>query len=142
MPSGHDNAGAAGGREVLGHVVHEQHFAALGLHREAVVWLDAAFRRHEGRVREDNVGVFVPLVLRSQRVVLGDMRVGESMQVQVHQRQAHHVGRDVVTLEVGGEAAFFVGSKQIADRLHCPLTPALSRKRARGGVLFEDMLPG
>ena len=28
---GHNDAGAAGGRQVLGHVVHEQHFRALGL---------------------------------------------------------------------------------------------------------------
>ena len=53
---GHDDAGAAGGREVLGHVVHEEHFAALGLDGEAVVGLDAAFRGHEGRVGEDDVG--------------------------------------------------------------------------------------
>ena len=106
---GHDDAGAAAGREVLGHVVHEQHFAALGLHREAVVRLDAALRRHEGRIGEDHVGVFVPAVLAGEGVVLVDVRVGEAVQVQVHQRQAHHVGRDVVALEVLREAALFVG---------------------------------
>ena len=36
------------------------------------------------------------------------MRVGEAVEVEVHQRQAHHVGRDVVALEVLGEAALFV----------------------------------
>ena len=41
---GDDDAGAAGGREVLGHVVHKQDFAALGLDGEAAVGLDAAFR--------------------------------------------------------------------------------------------------
>ena len=105
---GHDDAGAAVGREVLGHVVHEQHFAALGLHREAVVRLDAAFRRHEGRVGEDDVGVFVPALLGGERVVFVDVRIGEAVQVEVHQREAHHVGRDVVALEVLGEPALVV----------------------------------
>ena len=41
-------------------------------------------------------------------VVFVDVRIGEAVQVQVHQRQAHHVGRDVVALEVLGEAALFV----------------------------------
>ena len=41
-------------------------------------------------------------------VVLEDVGVGEAVQVQVHQRQADHVGRDVVALEVLREAAFFV----------------------------------
>ena len=109
---GHDDAGAAAGREVLGHVVHEQHFAALGLDREAVVRLDAALRRHEGRVGEDDVGVLVPAVLAGERVVLVDVRVGEAVQVQVHQRQAHHVGRDVVALEVLRQAALVVGRQR------------------------------
>ena len=34
------------------------------------------------------------------------------MQVEVHQRQAHHVGRDVVALEVLGEAALVVGCER------------------------------
>ena len=61
---GHDDAGAAGGGEVLGHVVHEQHLAALGLDGEAVMRPDAAFRGHEGRIGQDHVGVLVPAVRR------------------------------------------------------------------------------
>ncbi len=43
-----------------------------------------------------------------------DVRVGEAVQVQVHQRQAHHVGRDVVALEVLRQAALFVRCQQVA----------------------------
>ena len=71
---GHDDGGAAVGREVLGHVVHEEHFAALGLDGESLVRLDAAFRRHEGRIGEDDVGVFVPAVLGGEGVVFVDVR--------------------------------------------------------------------
>lgn len=108
MPSGHDDAGAATGRQVLSHIVDEQDFTALALHREAVVRLDAALWRHERRVSEDNVGVLVPALLAGERVVLEDVRVGEAVQVQVHQRQAHHVGRDVVALEVLRQPAALV----------------------------------
>ena len=111
-PLGHDDAGAAAGRQVLGHVVHEQHFAAFALHREAVVRLDAALRRHERRVGEDHVGVFVPAVLAGEGVVLVDVRVGEAVQIHVHQRQPHHVGRDVVAPEVLRQAALFVGGQR------------------------------
>ncbi len=56
----------------------------------------------------------VPAVLAGERVVLEDVRVGEAVQVHVHQRQAHHVGRDVVALEVLRQAAFFVRRQQVA----------------------------
>jgi len=42
---GDDDASATDGREVLGHVVHEEDFAALGLDGEAAVGLYATFRR-------------------------------------------------------------------------------------------------
>ena len=109
---GDDDAGAAGRREVLGHVVHEEDFAALGLNGEALVRLDAAFRRHEGRVGEDDVGEFVPAVLGGERVVFVDVRIGEAVKVEIDQRQAHHVGRDVVALEVLCEAALFIGRER------------------------------
>lgn len=108
---GDDDAGAAGGREVLGHVVHEQDFAALGLDGEALVGFDAAFRGHEGRVGEDDIGELVPALLGGEGVVLKNVRVGEAVEVEVHQGEAHHVGRDVVALEIFGEAALFVGSE-------------------------------
>ena len=88
-------------RQMLGDVVHKQDFAALGLDREAVVGSDAALGRHERRVGQNHVGVVVPAVLTGQGVVLEDVRGGEAVQVHVDQRQAHHVGRDVVALEVG-----------------------------------------
>ena len=101
----------AAGREVLGHVIHEQDFAALGLDRKAIVRLDAALGRHEGGIGEDHVGVFVPAVLAGQRVILEDMGVGKAVQVHVHQREADHVGRDVVAFEVARQAAPLVGGQ-------------------------------
>ena len=41
-PFGHDDPCPAVGRQVFGHVIHEQHFASPGLHREAAVRPDAA----------------------------------------------------------------------------------------------------
>ncbi len=96
---------------MLGHVVHEEDFAALGLDGEALVGLDATFRGHEGRVGEDDVGEFVPTLLGGGCVVFVDVRIGEAVEVEVHQQEAHHVGRDVVALEILGEAALFFGSE-------------------------------
>ena len=104
---GDDDAGAAGGREVLGHIVYEEDFATLGLDGETLVGLDAAFRGHEGRVGEDDVGEFVPALFRGEGVVFVDVRIDEAVEVEVHQGEPHHVGRDVVALEVFGEAALF-----------------------------------
>jgi nitroreductase len=44
-------------------------------------------------------------------VVFVDVGIGEAVEVEVHQGEAHHVGRDVVALEVLGEAALFVRSE-------------------------------
>ena len=93
----------------LGHVVHKEDFAALCLDGEALVGLNAAFRGHEGGVGEDHVGEFVPALLGGEGVVLEDVRIGEAVEVEVHQGEAHHVGRDVVAFEVLGKAALFVG---------------------------------
>ena len=73
--------------------------------------LDAAFRGHEGWVGEDDVKVFVPALFGGEAVVFVNMGIGEAVEVKVHQREAHHVGRDVVALEVLGQAGFFVGSE-------------------------------
>ena len=97
---GHDDAGAAGGIQVLGHVVDEQHLAAPGLHGEAVVGPDASLRRHERGIGEDHVGEVVPTVLAGEGVVLEDMRIDETVQVHVDEREAHHVRRYVIALEV------------------------------------------
>ena len=56
------------------------------------------------------------------------MRIGEPVQVHVHQRQTYHVGRDVVAPEVLGQAPLFVG-RQRAMTLDV-------------GVGFEDVLVG
>jgi hypothetical protein len=63
-----------------------------------------------------------------QRVVFDDVRVGESVQVHVDQRQAHHVGRDVVAVDVGGEVLALVRCELVAG--------------ARFAVVLEDVLPG
>ncbi len=90
--------------------------------------LDAAFRGHEGRVGEDDIGEVVPAFFAGEGVIFENVRVGEAVQVEVHQREAHHVGRDVVALEVFGEAALVVGGQ---------------RAVALGvGVGFEDVFIG
>ena len=106
-----DNSGASGGFEVLGHVVHKEDFAALGLDGEALVGLDAAFRGHEGRVSENDVGKLVPALLGGEGVVFVDVGIGEAVEVEVDQRQAHHVGRNVVTLKVLSETLLVVESE-------------------------------
>ena len=75
---------------------------------------DAALGAHEGRVGQDHIGQLVPLVVLREGVVLHHMRVGKAVQVQVGQAQAHHVGRDVVTLDVGGQACALVGREEVA----------------------------
>ena len=95
---GHDDTGAPGGGEVLGHVVDEEHLTAFGFHRKAGVRADATFRRHERRVGQNHVGVLVPALLAGQGVVLENVRLDKAVQVEVDQRQAHHIGRDVIAL--------------------------------------------
>ena len=96
------------GRQMLGHVVHKQHLAALGLHREAVVGPDAALGRHERRIGQNHVGVFVPTLLAGQRVIFKDVWGEQAVQIHIDQRQPHHVGRDVVAPKVGGQRVLFV----------------------------------
>ena len=52
------------------------------------------------------------LFFAGERVVLVDVRVGEAVQVHVDQRQAHHVGRDVVALEVLRQPPLLVGGQR------------------------------
>ena len=86
--------------------------------------LDAALWRHEGRVGEDDVGGLVPALFAGQRVVFDDVRVGEAVQVKVDQREAHHVRRDVVAVDVGGEVGALHGLERVL-----------------AGVLLEDVFP-
>jgi len=103
---------------------------------------DAPFGRHEGRIGEDHVGVIIPTILTGKSIILIDMRVSEAMQVEVHQAQSHHVGRDVVALEVLREASLVIGREKVASALRCPLTPALSREGRGRRIGLEDVLVG
>jgi hypothetical protein len=69
------------------------------------------FRSHEGGIREDDVGEFVPPGCIGEGVVLEDVGVGEAVQVEVHQREPDHVGGDVVALEVLGHLAALLGGE-------------------------------
>ncbi len=106
---GDDDTGATGRRQVLGHVVHEEHFAAFGFHRKAVVGADTSLGRHKRRIGQDDVRVFVPAFLAGESVVFEDVRVDKIVQVHVDQRETYHVGRDVVAFDVGCQSCFFVG---------------------------------
>lgn len=54
--------------------------------------LDAAFRGHERRVGEDDVCEFVPALLGGEGVVFVDVRISETMEIHVHQREAQGIG--------------------------------------------------
>ena len=82
-PSRHDESGAAAGRQMLRHVVGKQHLAPLGLDGEAVVGADAAFRRHERRVGQDDVGALIPTIVAREGVILGDVRADKLVQVHI-----------------------------------------------------------
>ncbi len=137
---GHDDSRAPRRGEVLGHVVHEEDFAALGLDRESPVGADAALGRHKGRIGEDDVGVVAPAVIRGERVVFVDARVDEAVKVEVHERQPDHVRGDVVPFEVSGEALLFVGGEgDVVVRIRVGATDVLERRdqeprRAARGV--------
>jgi len=73
------------------------------------VGLDAAFWRHERRVGENDIRQLVPALLLCEAVVFVDVWIGEAVQLEVHQREPHHVGADVVTFEVLRELAFIIG---------------------------------
>ena len=109
---GDDDTGASGGGEVFGHVVHEEHLAAFGFHRKAVVGADTSLGRHEGGIGQDDVRVFIPSFLAGEGVVFEDVRVDKVVQVHVDQRETYHVGRDVVALDVGCQSCFFVGRER------------------------------
>jgi hypothetical protein len=72
------------------------------------------------------------------------MRVSKAVQVQVGQTQTHHVGRDVVALDVGRQAGALIGREQIAclalDCIDFFAIAALSISTA--GIGGQDVLPG
>ncbi len=70
-----------------------------------------ALGRHEGGIRQDDVGEFVPPGGISEGVVLEDVGIGEAVKVEIHQREADHVGGDVVALEVLGHLAALLGGE-------------------------------
>ena len=107
-----DDSGTSVGGQVFGYIVYKQDFAAIGLDGKAVVGADAAAGRHEGRVGQDNVGVFVPAFFAGQGVVFVDMRLPKPVEIHVHPGEAHHVGGDVVAFEVVDQSAAFVGSQR------------------------------
>ena len=62
---------------MLGDVVDEQHFGALGPDAESLVRVNSPFRRHERRVGENHVKVLAPAPFARERVVLMDLRRGK-----------------------------------------------------------------
>ena len=63
--------------------------------------LTPPFRRHERRIREDEIGFLVPARVVGERVVDVNRRIGEAVQEQVHLAQLHHQIGDIVADEVG-----------------------------------------
>ena len=108
----HDDSRPAIVCQMLGHVIDKQHFAAFGLHRKAAMRPDASFGRHKRRVGENDIGAFRPTLLTRQRVVFINLRRHKAVQIHVHQRQSHHIGRDVIAFEVSRQSAFVVGRER------------------------------
>ena len=81
------------------HIVHEKDFTAAARNGETLVGLDAAFRGHEGRVGEDDIGIFIPALFGCQRVVFKNVRVGEAGLVfGAHGMAKESVMRNLATL--------------------------------------------
>ena len=99
-PFRHDDARPSVRRKVFRDVIHEQHFRAFGLNRKAVVRANAPFRRHKGRIGENHVERLAPMRVAGQRVVFENLRIGETVQIEIDERQAHHVRRNVVAGDV------------------------------------------
>ena len=108
----YDDSSATSGIQMLGHIVHEQDLAAFGFHRKAVVGPDTSLGRHERRIGQNHVGVLVPSIFAGQGIVFEDVRIDEAVQVHVYQGQAHHIGRDVVALEIPRKFSLFVGRER------------------------------
>ena len=62
---------------------------------------DAALRRHERWVREDEIGFLIPARVVGERVVDVNRRIGEAVQEQVHLGQLNHQVGDIVSGEIG-----------------------------------------
>ena len=63
--------------------------------------LTPPFRRHERRIREDEIGFLVPARVVGERVVDVNRRIGEAVQEQVHLGQLNHQVGDIVSGEIG-----------------------------------------
>jgi len=64
-------------------------------------------------IRDNHVGVFVPALFLRERVVFVNIRVSETVQIKIDKRQAHHVGRYVVTIDVFRKAQAFVDCERV-----------------------------
>ena len=98
---GHDDAAATVGREMLGDVIGEEHFGFLRGDAKLRVRADAAFRCHERRIGENEIGFLIPTRVIGERVVDVNRRIGEAVQEQIHLAQLHHQVGDVVAGEIG-----------------------------------------
>ncbi len=125
---GDDDAGASGGGEVLSHVVHEEHLAAFRFDGESVVRTDASLGRHEGRIGQDDVRVFIPAFLAGEGVVFVYVRVDELVQVHVDQRETYHVRGDVVAFDIAGQSFSLIGRERVEAFIVA--------------VVFQDVLVG
>ena len=66
-----------------------------------------------GGIGQNHVGILVPALLAGQGVVLENVRLTKVVQVQIHQRQPHHIRRNVIAFEVGRECPFLVRRQRI-----------------------------
>ena len=134
---------------MLGDVVGEEHLGLLRGDAEFGVRGHAAFRGHERRVGEDEVGPLVPARVVAQGVVDVDGGVGKAVEEEVHLAQFHHlvvhvvageVAIDLLALGVGELVAGQGRAGRGAVREDVPVGGDEEAARAAGGV--EDFVAG
>jgi len=65
-----------------------------------VCGLTPPFRRHERRIREDEIGFLVPARVVSERVVDVYRRIWKAVEKQIHLAQLHHQVSDIIAVEI------------------------------------------
>ena len=79
----HDDAAATIRCEMFGDVIGEEHFRLFRRDAKLCVRADTAFRRHERRIGENEVGLLVPTRFIRKSVVDVNRGIGETVKEQI-----------------------------------------------------------
>ena len=86
---------------MFGDVIGEEHFGFFRRDAKLRVRADAAFRRHERRIGEDEIRFLVPARVVGKSVVDVNRGIGKAVQEQIHLAQLHHQVGDIIAGEIG-----------------------------------------